>query len=137
MMVWRDPAPPFLELHHEREPSSLLARALQRKEDRMQTRAIVTGTAASSSATSSTPDPSPAGLAPEDAQQLPRYVNSLPAETGDEPVDELSQRLAELGSIPQVLQALQNLIRHDNTAEPALPQYDESRRSGEVHDVRT
>jgi hypothetical protein len=132
MMAWREPGPPVLEARQDPEPGSLLTRALQRKERRMQQRAGIEDAGGSVAAAAfSEPGPSSAAPTPEDVQQLPRYANVPSTSPGGEPVEELSQRLAELGSIPQVLQALQNLIRHDNTAEPALPQYDEGNRLAE------
>jgi hypothetical protein len=62
-----------------------------------------------------------------DVQQLLRRANSLNAPPGT-PAADLRRRLAELGPIPEVLQALQDLLRSESTVDSELPRYEEGSR---------
>jgi hypothetical protein len=136
-MLWRDPALEAVDQSEDRGPVSLLHRALQHKERRMQQRATAANEAGES--TTALLEPGASSLTgSEDAQQLLRDANSLLMTIPAMPSDELRRRLAELGPIPQVLQALgpvpevlqafQDLLGNDSTAEPHLPQYSEDNR---------
>jgi hypothetical protein len=132
VMLWRDPALEAADQSEDRSPASVLQRALQHKERRMQQRATAANEAGES--TTALLEPGASSLTgSEDAQQLLRDANSLLMTMPAMPSDELRRRLAELGPIPQVLQALgpvpevlqafQDLLRAEITAGPDLPQY--------------
>jgi hypothetical protein len=140
-MLWRDPAsdtPDLASGNEDEEPSSILRRALQRKERRIQQRAAAAGTAGSSAHAPAAPPeliPATAPVDNEEVQQLLLRANSLLSTVPGIPTDDLRQRVAELGPIPQVLQALgpipevlqalQDLLRNESNADPDLPQYSE------------
>jgi hypothetical protein len=69
----------------------------------------------------------PAEVQPLDIQQLLRRADSLSTAPGTQAAD-LRQRLAELGPIPEVLQALQDLLRNESAVDPDLPRYEEMHR---------
>jgi hypothetical protein len=73
------------------------------------------------------PGPETTSMVHPDVQQLLRRANSLNAPPGT-PAADLRRRLAELGPIPEVLQALQDLLRSENTADLELPRYEEGGR---------
>jgi hypothetical protein len=131
-MFWRGQAP-TLERDDRREDSTPLSRVLQRKEQRAQQRARIeaeAGPAEAGAAAAPEPErsaPAPANAEPLDIQQLLRRAGSLSAAPGT-PAADLRQRLAELGPIPEVLEALQDLLHNETAADPDLPQYEETRR---------
>jgi hypothetical protein len=132
-MFWRGQAP-TLERDDHREDSTPLSRALQRKEQRAQQRARIEaeafGPVEAEAVAAPTPGPStsaPANVQPLDIQQLLRRAGSLSTAPGT-PAADLRQRLAELGPIPEVLEALQDLLHNETAADPDLPQYEETRR---------
>jgi hypothetical protein len=69
----------------------------------------------------------PVEVQPLDIQQLLRRADSLSTAPGTQAAD-LRQRLAELGPIPEVLQALQDLLRNESAVDPDLPRYEEMHR---------
>jgi hypothetical protein len=131
-MLWRGQVP-VLEGGDRREGSIPLSRALQRKEQRAQQRARVqaeSGPVEAEAVAAPESGPStlaPANVQPLDIQQLLRRAGSLSTAPGT-PAADLRQRLAELGPIPEVLEALQDLLHNETAADPDLPQYEETRR---------
>jgi hypothetical protein len=108
-MFWRDQPPASLEP----ADASLLHLAFERKERRIQRRVVAAPTEAGPSSAPSS----------ENVPQLLGGASSLSIPAGASAGD-LRQRLAELGPIPEVLHALQDLLRNElSTAEPDLPQY--------------
>jgi hypothetical protein len=62
----------------------------------------------------------PAAGVPEDMRQLIREASDAPSTHAAD----LRQRLAELGPIPEVLQALQDLLRNEEVVDSSLPLYE-------------
>jgi hypothetical protein len=127
-MFWRHQAPILDSNKHSQRPS-LFSRAFQRKQQRAQQRALVEPRLTEAGVVSD-PAPSalaPAGLQPLDIQQLLRHASSLSTTPGTEAAD-LRRRLAELGPIPEVLQALQDILHNESAADPDLPVYEERHR---------
>jgi hypothetical protein len=74
------------------------------------------------------PRPSTLAVTPADIQQLLRRANSLSAVAPSSPVADLQRRLEELGPVPELIQALQNMLRNQNVPDADLPQYEEGSR---------
>jgi hypothetical protein len=139
-MAWRNQAPELNYTSHNRQSSSLLRRALERKERRVQRRRnAVDVRRPSAEASAATSEPGPlVAPASGDMQQLLRRANSLLSNAPGMPTDDLRQRVAELGPMsdvlqalgpmPEVLRTLQDLLRNESTTEPDLPQYSEGNR---------
>jgi hypothetical protein len=109
----------------ERQDVSALSRALERKRQRALHRvdaqapgALLAGADLAESGSSVEPQS-------DDVQRLMRQVppHLVPSPQGVE----LHRRLEELGPVPEVIQALQEMLRRENVAEDDLPQYEERR----------
>jgi hypothetical protein len=125
---WQNPITGPTNEIQDLHPSALLRRALLRKEHRLRLRDGVINQAGSTSRAQAQPDPV-TGPTPANNQERPRRAASLSGPPGGgAQLGDLSQRLVELGPIPEVLEALQNILRNDNTADTDLPQYDEGNR---------
>jgi hypothetical protein len=137
-MFWRQQPPASLgQLHasEDHEPSILIRRALERKERRIQQRTPAADAGHSSDdASAASPEAGPSTMpVPEDARHILRRANSLLSTAPGMPASDLSRRVAELGPIPDVLQALgpipevlqafQDLLRNESAKEPDLPQH--------------
>jgi hypothetical protein len=130
-MHWRGPGAALLELNPSGTPDSTpISRAMQQKQRRTQQRAAAAAAGASATPPAEgipVPEPgSSAAPAPVDVQQLMRRVSLqlAPSAQGAE----LRRRLEELGPVPEVIQALQEMLRSQNIEEDDLPRYEEGSR---------
>jgi transcription elongation GreA/GreB family factor len=126
-MLWRDQ--PSAELDHEGAEQNLqspLLRAFRRKQARVQQRVALNqelGRSVAPELPTSRPSLAISQMS-EDVRRLLRRAESLP----DTSAAELRRRVEELGPIPEVLQAIQEILRAQNIPDVDLPQYDEGER---------
>jgi hypothetical protein len=129
-MHWRGQGAVLPELKSGGTPDSTpLFRAMQQKQRRTQQRAAAAAGASATPPTEGIPVPEPgssAAPAPVDVQQLMWRVSLqlAPSAQGAE----LRRRLEELGPVPEVIQALQEMLRSQNIEEDNLPRYEEGSR---------
>jgi hypothetical protein len=79
--------------------------------------------------TSTTPEPSPSLPPPGSAPAIPEHVQQLLRRADEAPsahAADLRRRLTELGPIPEVLEALQDLLQNHDTSDGSLPRYEQA-----------
>jgi hypothetical protein len=119
-MVWRDQTPialaslPVVDQEPAPLPRRQLLPFLNRKRHPPEP-----GFSNVAAVPSSSASPPAAGV-PENVRQLIREASDAPSTYAAD----LRQRLAELGPIPEVLQALQDLLRNEEVIDSSLPLYE-------------
>jgi hypothetical protein len=109
----------------ERQENSALSQAWERKRQRALYRADAQTPGAPLAGAELAESGSSVEPQSDDVQRLMRQVppHLVPSPQGVE----LHRRLEELGPVPEVIQALQEMLRRENVAEDDLPQYEERR----------
>jgi hypothetical protein len=126
-MFWREQGPSAIQDSRNDQASSPFLRAIRRKQrPTRQIRTVDSAEPPSAPARETPTDLEATGATPIDLQQLLRRANSLAsAARPGTPAADLIQRLEELGPTTEVLEALQEILRRQNTDDVELPQYEE------------